>query len=89
MENDNTLSFLLYRKHRVALKCESYDSYRAKSPPGDRTAAEGQYVAYAIMLQIKNAGTTVTSIYMRFVNASMLCTCRARENQRFNWALLR
>ena len=27
-------SFLLYRKHRVALKCESYDSYRAKSPSG-------------------------------------------------------
>ena len=44
---------------------------------------------FFFMLQIKNAGTTVTSIYMRFVNASMLCTCRARENQRFNWALLR
>ena len=24
--------FLLYRKHYVALKCESYDSYRAKKP---------------------------------------------------------
>ena len=26
--------FLLYRKYRVTLKCESYDSYRAKSPSG-------------------------------------------------------
>ena len=27
-------SFLLYRKYRVTLKCESHDSYRAKSPSG-------------------------------------------------------
>ena len=27
-------SFWLYRGHRVTLKCESYDSYRAKSPSG-------------------------------------------------------
>ena len=26
--------FLLYRKYRVTLKCESHDSYRAKSPSG-------------------------------------------------------
>ena len=26
--------FSLYRKYRVTLKCESYDSYRAKSPSG-------------------------------------------------------
>ena len=25
---------MLYRKYRVTLKCESYDSYRAKSPSG-------------------------------------------------------
>ena len=28
------------RKHCVTLKRESHDSYRAKTPPGDRTAAE-------------------------------------------------
>ena len=26
--------FLLYRKYRVAIKCESDDSYRTKSPAG-------------------------------------------------------
>ena len=34
MELRGSVLLLLYRKHRVTLKCENYDSYRAKSPSG-------------------------------------------------------
>ena len=41
-------AFLLYRKYRATLKCESCASYRAKNPAGlDRTAADKKYVAEA------------------------------------------
>ena len=39
-ENIGKRYFLLYRKYCVALKRKSRVSYRVKSPPGDRTAAE-------------------------------------------------